>query len=122
MNTFGLDASHARTIADALAGAATASSADLGDLALGLQMAGQSAQMAGLSVFETAAALAAFADQGIRGSDAGTSFKTFLMRLNPTTQKARDLMREMGLNFFDSKGRLLKLPAIAGRLRGALQA
>lgn len=121
MNTFGLEGGEAIKIADALAGAANESSADLQDLALGLQMAGQSAQMAGLNIFETAGSLAAMADQGLRGSDAGTSLKTFLMRLNPVQVKQKKIMNELGLSFFDANGQMVGMTEVSQRLRVALK-
>lgn len=121
MNTFGLEAEKAQKIADALAGAANASSANLSDLSLSLQQAGQQAVASGLSLNETVGALAAFADAGIRGSDAGTSLKTFLQRLTPQSQKAKDLMKALGLSFFDAKGEMLSLTGITGQLEDAFR-
>lgn len=121
MNTFGLGASDAQEIADSLAGAANASSADMGDLALSLQQVGQMAVATGLNIHETSGALAAFADNGIRGSDAGTSLKTFLQRLNPQSAKAKSMMRELGLEFFDAAGNAKSLTEIADQLRGGFK-
>lgn len=109
MNTFGLKAKESMRISDALAGGALESSASVSGLAQSLAQGGQSAAMYGLSVEETVGSLAAFAQNGIQASDAGTSLKTFLMRLNPTTKKAKELMNELGLDFFDSKGKMLSL-------------
>ncbi|HKO38851.1 MAG TPA: phage tail tape measure protein [Solirubrobacterales bacterium] len=117
MNTFHLKGSEAVRISDALAGGALASSASVGGLSQSLAQGGQSASMYGLSVEETVGALAAFAQNGIQASDAGTSFKTFLMRLNPTTKKAREEMANLGLDFFDSRGRMKDLGAVATELR-----
>lgn len=120
MNTFGLRANEATLISDALAGGALASSASVGGLSLSLSQGGQSAAMYGLSVQETVGALAAFAQNGIQASDAGTSFKTFLMRLNPTTKKAREEMARLNLDFFDSSGKMKNLRGIADELRSGL--
>jgi TP901 family phage tail tape measure protein len=120
MNTFELKARQAKNIADALAGGANASAADVTDLAQALSQGGSSAAGYGLSLNETVGALAAFSERAIRGSDAGTSFKTFLARLNPETKKARELMEELGLSFFDAEGNLKGLPAIAGELQDKL--
>jgi TP901 family phage tail tape measure protein len=109
MNTFGIKATESERIADALAGGALASSASVEGLAQSLSQGGQSAAMYGLSVEEAVGGLSAFAQNGIQASDAGTSFKTFLMRLNPTTKKAKELMAELGLDFFDSRGHMLSL-------------
>lgn len=120
MNTFSLKAGEAVRISDALAGAANTSSAELSDLAYSFQQAGQSANMAELTIYETAGALAAMADQGLRGSDAGTSLKTFLMRLNPVTTKAKEKMNELGLSFFDSNGNMVGMTQVSAKLHAAL--
>jgi TP901 family phage tail tape measure protein len=85
LNAFHLEAKDSKGAVDALAGAANASSAEVKDIALALQQVSAMAYQSGLSIQETTAVLAAFADSGIRGSDAGTSFKVFLQRLNPVT-------------------------------------
>lgn len=116
MNTFNLNASDATSIVDALAGAANASAADVSDIAMALQQTGQQAVASGLTIQETTAALAAFADAGVRGSDAGTSFKTFLQRLNPVSAEAAKTMKQLGIEFFDSSGNMKDLTGIAGEV------
>lgn len=117
MNTFNLGASDSVSIVDALAGAANASAADVSDIALALQQTGQQAVASGLTIQETTAALAAFADAGVRGSDAGTSFKTFLQRLNPVSAEAASTMKKLGIEFFDSSGNMKDLAGIAGEVQ-----
>lgn len=103
LNAFGLKGDKAGAVAAALAGAANASSASIGSLAEGLAQSSATAADAGLSIQETTAALAAFANAGIQGSDAGTSLKTFLSRLVPQTTKAQDAMVNYGLATFNAK-------------------
>jgi len=43
------------------------------------------ASSVGLSFKDTSTALAVFAQNGLKGSDAGTSLKTMLMNLQPST-------------------------------------
>lgn len=97
MGAFNLHGKDMNSIAAALAGGANASSASVHDMAEALSQAGTSAHAAGLTVQETTAALAAFSNAGIKGSDAGTSLKTFLQRLVPQTNKAQDAMVGLGL-------------------------
>lgn len=120
MNTFGIQAKKSREIADALAGGANASSASVGGLAQSLAQGGQSAAMYGVNIHETVGALAAFAQNGIQASDAGTSFKTFMMRLNPTQKKQKELMEELNLSFFNQRGEMVGLTQVAKKLGVAL--
>lgn len=120
MKTFSLRAKDSGRVADALAGGANKSAADVRELALSLSQAGQSAAMNKLTLNETVGTLAAMADQGLRGSDAGTSMKTFLMRLNPVTKKAQEEMARLGLTFYDATGQFVGMEAVSRRLQNAL--
>ena len=120
LKAFGLQADHAADVAAALAGAANASVANVDDMGLALAQVGQSARSARLTIQQTAGALAIFADNGIRGSDAGTSLKTMLQRLIPTTAKAKETMADLGLKFTDAKGQMLPITEIAQRLQDKL--
>lgn len=102
LNAFGLKGKDAASVAAALAGAANASSASIPSLSQGLAQAATGAHQAGLSIQETTAALAAFANAGIQGSDAGTSLKTFLQRLVPQTDKAEKAMEAYGLSTYNA--------------------
>lgn len=120
MGAFSIKASHAGRVATALAGAANASSADVSDMTQALAQASAAADGAGLSIEETSAALAIFANNGVKGSDAGTSLKTMLQNLQPTTTKQRDLMQQLGLSFVDAHGNFVDLEQIAGRLQKSM--
>lgn len=117
LNTFNLEGRDMASVAAALAGGANASSASVDSLGQALRQVGPGATNAGLSLQETVAALSAFDAAGIKGSDAGTSLKTMLTRLVPTTAKASEEMKRLGLNFTDSKGEFLSLTQISAELR-----
>lgn len=120
MNTFGLGAKDATSVAAALAGGANASSADVSDLSMALSQVGPGAKNAGMSLQETVAVLAAFSDKGIRGSDAGTSLKTMLTNLVPATDKAAKMQKSLGLSFVDSKGNIDDISTVAEKLKDKL--
>ncbi len=120
MNTFGIAGNDSARVADALAGAANASSADVRDLSQALAQGGQAAFAAGFSIEETTAALALFADRGLRGSDAGTSLKTALLGLVPTSEKAKEVMAQLGLEFVNQDGSIKSLTEIQAELKEGL--
>lgn len=97
MNQFGIAASDLPHVADVLAGAANASAADVSQLGEALAQVGAVARTVGMTFEDTVTALSALADAGIKGSDAGTSLKTFLVNLVPTTQQATEKMLELGI-------------------------
>lgn len=120
MGSFGLGAADATRIANALAGAANASSADVSDLTQAMSQCSAQASLAGWSLEDTAAALALFADHGVKGSDAGTSLKTMLQRLSAPTDQAADAMEAYGLEVRDSNGKMKDITGIADELTGKL--
>lgn len=121
LNAFGLSGDQANKIADLLAASANASTASVGDMALGLQMAGAQSHQMGVSLQDTVTALAEFSNAGINGSDAGTSLKQMFLQLaNPTTA-ASALMKQLGLNFWDAKGNFIGLSDTAQLLQTKLK-
>ena len=120
MGSFGLGAGDATRIANALAGAANASSADVSDLTQAMSQCSAQASLAGWSLEDTAAALALFADHGVKGSDAGTSLKTMLQRLAAPTDQAAEAIAAYGLNIRDSNGKMKDMSGIADELTGKL--
>lgn len=124
LNTFGLKATDSAKVAAALAGGANASTASVGSLAQAMAQVGPGAKLVGLSLNDTVAALAAFDNAGVKGSDAGTSLKTMLTRLIPTTKSASDAMKSVGLSsdsFFDATGKMRPMEEVAGKLQGAMK-
>lgn len=128
MNSFALKASDMPHIADLIAGAANASSISVNDFGFSLKAVGAVANLTKTSFDDTAAAIALMGKMGIKGSDAGTSLKTMLMNLNPTTDKQKTLMKELGLvtkdganAFFDAAGKAKPLADISQTLQNALK-
>lgn len=121
LNTFGLEGKDMAGVADALAGGANASSASVESLAQALQQVGPGATQAGLDLQTTVGALSAFDAAGIKGSDAGTSLKTFLTRLVPATDRAATGMKRLGVDATDAHGNFLPLTDIAGQLSKGME-
>lgn len=116
MNIFDLSGRDVTHIADVLAAAANKSAADVGGLGDALRQGGLVAAQTGLSLDETVASLAAFADNALIGSDAGTSLKTMLQRLTPQSVEAANLMEELGFSAYDLQGNFIGLEGLAGEL------
>lgn len=102
MNQFGLAAKDMPKVADSIAGAANASAIDVGEFGQSLSQVGAVANLAGLSFEDTAVAIAELGNAGIKGSDAGTSLKSMLQRLQPTTKAASDEMQNLGILQLDA--------------------
>lgn len=120
MGAFGLSADQTGEAANALAGAAAASSADVSDLTQGLSQVSAQANSAGWSIQDTTAVLGAFADAGVTGSDAGTSLKTMLQRLAAPTDEAAGKMESLGINVRDGNGNMFDAAGVAQELTDKL--
>jgi TP901 family phage tail tape measure protein len=120
MTMFGLSGAAVPHIADLLAAAAGKAQGEVSDLSLALDQTGLIANQTGLSIEETTGALAAFASKGLIGSDAGTSFKNMLQRMNPVSAKAAALVDQYNISAFDQQGNFIGLAKYAQRLHDGL--
>lgn len=121
LKTFNLEGEDMSHVADLLAAGAGKAMGDVSQLAQALSQGGQVAKQTGLSIEETTAGLAAFAAQGLLGSDAGTSFKSMLQRLTPQSNEAKQKMDELGISAYDASGNFIGLAEFAGNLQKSLQ-
>jgi len=101
LNTFKADNLTVAQSADILSGAANASASSVGELKFGLAASASVTSAVGMSFKDNATALALFAQNGLKGSDAGTSLKTMFLNLQPSTDKQRTLFRDLGLESLD---------------------
>lgn len=120
MTMFKLEGDKLPHVADLLAAGAGKAQGSVKDMGDALNQSGLVAAQSGLEIEETAGALAMFASNGLTGSDAGTSFKTMLQRLNPQTKAARELTEQLGISAYDAGGNFIGMEAYAGKLKGAL--
>lgn len=123
MQLFGIDAGNMKDVVDQVTAVANTSRFTAEDFAQAVGMGGAAAVSAGVDFDEFTATVSALSVATSSGSDAGTSFKTFLTRLTPSTEKAAKLMEELGLvteeggnAFYDASGNLKSMADIAGVL------
>jgi TP901 family phage tail tape measure protein len=121
MNVFGVSAG---TAAAAISSAADASSTSIELLTQSFSMVSAVAAQANQSLDDTSAALAVLANAGVKGSDAGTSLKTMLLRLMAPADDAVAALTQLGLStqsFRGADGRMKPLAAIIDTLNDRLQ-
>jgi TP901 family phage tail tape measure protein len=120
LNAFGLSGDQASHVADLLAGASIAAQGEVADMGLALQQSGAVARQAGLSIEQTVGAISLLAKNGILGSDAGTSLRTTLLRLIPTTKEARQFVQALGIQMDENATLGEQLPSIIQQYHDAL--
>jgi TP901 family phage tail tape measure protein len=109
MNVFGVSSTQAT---DILKAAADSSSTSVESMVQAFSQSSAVAGMANQSMQTLAASLAILANNGVKGSDAGTSFKTMLLRLTAPTDEAASKLREVGLSadsFRGADGKMLPM-------------
>ena len=128
LNTFKKDGMAAADAANILAGTANASATSVEELQYGLAAVGTVADGVGLNFEDTNAALGVFANNGLKGSDAGTSLKTMLANLQPTTKGAREALFDLGImtedganKFFKANGEIQDMSTLAGLLHDSMK-
>lgn len=120
LNAFGLKGTEAVRVADLLAAAANASSAEVADLADSLTQGGSVFAQAKIPVEDFVTAAGMLANVGITGSDAGTSLKTMLIKLQNPSAEAAGKLEQLGINIYDAQGRMKPFTEIIKQFSSAL--
>ena len=118
---FGLAASEAGHVADVLAENANRTNSSVADTGEAMKYIAPLARAAGISMEETAAAIGIMANAGIQGSQAGTTLRGALSRLSKPTADMQQAMNELGIEFYDSEGKMLSLADQVGILKSAME-
>ncbi len=116
LKQFGLQATDMGRVGDVLAGTFTRSSTNLRALGDTMKYAGPVASALGISLEEAAAMAGVLANNGLRGSDAGTAMRASLTRLSAPTGAAAKALKELGVSVADSRGKLRPVEQILGDL------
>jgi TP901 family phage tail tape measure protein len=120
MTQFRLDGSKVPHVADLLAAGAGKAQGSVSDLGQALNQSGLIAAQTGLTIEDTTGTLAAFANAGLTGSDAGTSFKTMLQALQAPSGATKKLMDQLGISAYDTSGKFIGITALADQLKDKL--
>jgi len=91
----------------------------VGDLLDSLANVGPVAANFGMSVDEVVASLAVLAENGIKGAEAGTQFKSMLTQMN--TKEAKAQLDELGVSLTDAEGNFRPLNNVLGDLKKAVE-
>lgn len=120
MLQFGKTAQDLDGVVDGVTGTLLASKFGFDDYRLALGQAGGVAGGLGVEFTEFNAVIAATSALFGSGSDAGTSFKTFLTSLSGNSVEAKAAIKAYGLEFYDAQGNMRSMAAIAEELKTKL--
>lgn len=120
MNEFGLAGKDIAMVADTLTAGANKSATDVAALGESLSQVGGIAHQAHMSLQETVGTLAAFAQNGLVGEEAGTTLKQMLLKLEAPSDVAKNLMKQLGINIYDASGQMKSITGITQNLTDSL--
>lgn len=120
MNKFGAEADQANRFVNALAAGSKEGSAEVGQLAAAILVAGTEAKASNVSFEESVGLLEAFAENGLKGAEAGTGFRNILSKLSATDVLPKDALARLKAAGVDIDALSDKSLTFADRLR-ALQ-
>ncbi len=106
LKAFGLEQTRATEIADKFFRTTIFAALNVPQLTEALRDAAPVAAGLGVSLNETLAVLAGFAEAGVKGAQAGTAFKMVVTRLAAQTPQAEAAMRELGVSAYDAQENL----------------
>lgn len=106
LNQFKLNSADMDRVGDVLAGTFTRSSTNLRDLGDTMKYTGSVGANLGVGLEQVAAMAGLLANNGIRGSDAGTALRASLSRLASPPKAAAKALNELGVSVADSKGKM----------------
>lgn len=98
LNAFGMSSEEAGRYADVIATATTKVTTNVAELTEAFLEAGTISNSFGINIEDTSIALGVLADNGIKGSKAGTAYKNMLLGLNAPTTQAKKVMDEYNLS------------------------
>lgn len=121
MAQFQLEVREAAAVADILAKAAGSSSSTVESLLQGFANVGPVANTFGLSVADTAAALAVLSENGIKAAEGGTALKSMLLNMSRDTDVVRGQWEKLGLSMYDAQGNMRNIDDLFKDINKAME-
>lgn len=117
MTAFGMSADKATHFSDVLAQVSAKSNTNVGLMGDTFKYVAPVAGALGYSVEDTGLAIGLMANQGIKGSQAGTALRSMLSRLAAPTKEVSGTMQKLGVHLTDSQGKMLPFRDVIKQLR-----
>lgn len=119
-SALGLQAGEASTMVDQMAKTASKSNTSVEQLGDAILTIGGTAKFMAGGTDRLNTVLGILADNGIKGSEAGTHLRNMLLKLSAPTDKGAKLIKQMGLNIYDGSGKMRDMKDIMVDLNGAM--
>lgn len=121
MSALGMESSDAKVMVDQMAKTASSANTSVSQLGDGILTIGATAKSVKGGTAELSTALGILANNGIKGSEGGTHLRNILLSLQNPTDKASALMKDLGLQVYDSDGNMRSLNSVLGDLNTSME-
>ena len=112
LTQFKLSSDQMDRVGDTLTAAFTRTNTDLRALGDTMKYAGPVASNLGISLEQASAMAGMLANNGLRGSDAGTALRSSLSRLASPPKAAADALKELGVSVADANGKMRPMETV----------
>lgn len=120
LNSFQLKAKESGRATDVLTMAGAETNASLKDMGEAMKYVGPVAGSLGYTLEDTSGAIGLLSNYAIKGSQAGTSLRMGLMRMNAPGKKLAKEMDNMGIKVHDSSGKMKNMAGIIDELQTSM--
>lgn len=121
MSGFQMSAERAGEAADIFAAASSMSNTNVEQLGEAMKYASSTANAAGMDLAQTAAILGVFADSGVKGSMAGTTFNAILRDMKSKAEDGAIAIGDMSIAIYNADGTMRDLGSIMADVEQATQ-
>ena len=117
----GLSIEETGVMVDQMAAASSNSNTSVEQLGEAFLKIGANARDLSGGTTELSTVLGVLADNGIKGSEAGTHLRNIMLSLTPSTDKAAAAWEQLGVSAYDADGKMRDLPTVFGELSAAME-
>jgi TP901 family phage tail tape measure protein len=121
MSALGLEMDYLDTFIDQMAVTSQKSNTSVGQLGEAIKTVGGTAKDMAGGTTELNQVLAILADNGIKGSEAGTKLRNILLDMTPTTADAAAAFEQIGLSTYDAEGNLRSMEDVFADINKGLE-
>lgn len=111
-SALGLSMEQTEKLVDQMAKTSSKTNTSVEQLGEGILTVGGTAKNLRGGTTELSALLGVLADNGIKGAEGGTALRNVLLSLSAPTDKASKVIKKLGIEVFDSKGKMKTMPSI----------
>lgn len=120
MSALGMNVGDANKMVDQMAKTASTTNTSVGQLGEGILTIGATAKSIKGGTAELNTALGILANNGIKGAEGGTHLRNIILALQNPTDGAAKVMKNLGVQVFDSSGNMRSLNDILGDLNNSM--